>query len=250
MSSPNSQDKLTAIIVDDELHGRENLKKIIESYCPELEILGMAESVLKAKLIVAELKPDVVFLDINMPVLDGFDFLKEYDERNFMVVFVSAHEEFGISAVKAGATDYLLKPVNIKELKQTVKKLLSEHNKAITVQISQDIDKLVIPSSHGFNVLVIDDIIRLEADGSYTTVIVKGGKNTVVSRTLKEFEDSLPKEKFFRIHKSHLINIQCIKDYSNLSGNLVTMTDGSKVELSRRKAPDFIQKIKTVLNSV
>ena len=90
----------------------------------------------------------------------------------------------------------------------------------------------------------------LEADGCYTTVVMKGGKTAVVSRTLKDFENTLPKEKFFRIHKSHLINLQYIKDYSNLSGNLVTMADGSKVELSRRKAPDFILKIKSLLKSV
>jgi two-component system LytT family response regulator len=250
MSSQNVLNTLTAIIVDDELHGRENLKKIIETYCPEIEILGLADSVVNAKELVSVLKPDAVFLDINMPVLDGFDFLEEYDERNFMVVFVSAHEEFGINAVKAGAADYILKPINIKELKQTVKKLLSLHNKAIKVEAPHDIDKLVIPASHGFIVLVIDDIIRLEADGSYTTLVMKGGKNTIVSRTLKDFEDTLPKEKFFRIHKSHLINLKHIKDYSNLSGNLVTMTDGSRVEISRRKAPDFIQKIKTVLKTL
>jgi len=250
MTSNNTSGSLTAIIVDDELHGRENLKKIIETYCPEITILGLAESVVKAKELVGNVKPDVVFLDINMPVLDGFDFLEEYDERNFMVVFVSAHEEFGINAVKAGAVDYILKPVNIRELKQTVKKLFAIHDKAQKADIPHGLDKLVIPSSHGFNVLIIDDIIRLEADGCYTTVVMKGGKTAVVSRTLKDFENTLPKEKFFRIHKSHLINLQYIKDYSNLSGNLVTMADGSKVELSRRKAPDFILKIKSLLKSV
>ncbi|MCX6286636.1 MAG: LytTR family DNA-binding domain-containing protein [Bacteroidetes bacterium] len=250
MSSQNGINTFTAIIVDDELHGRENLKKIIETYCPEVEILGLAESVVKAKELVSVLKPDAVFLDINMPVLDGFDFLAEYDERNFLVVFVSAHEEFGINAVKAGAADYILKPINIKELKQTVKKLLLILNKSIKVETSHDIEKLVIPASHGFNVIVIDEVIRLEADGCYTTIVIKGGKNTVVSRTLKDFEDTLPKDRFFRIHKSHLINLKYIKDYSNLSGNLVTMTDGSSVELSRRKAPEFIQKIKSVLKSV
>ena len=241
---------LTAIIVDDELHGRENLKKIIETYCPEIQILGLADSVVNAKKLVNALTPDVVFLDINMPVLDGFDFLEEYDERNFMVVFVSAHEEFGINAVKAGAVDYILKPVSIKELKQTVKKLLSIHSKEIKVEAFHDIDKLIIPSSHGFTVLLVDDIIRMEADGCYTTVVSKGGKNTVVSRTLKDFENTLPKERFFRIHKSHLINMRYVKDFSNLSGNLITMTDGSRVELSRRNAPEFIQKIKTLLKTI
>jgi len=250
MNPQNVYNKLTAIIVDDELHGRENLKKIIENYCHEIEILGCADSVVSAKDLVNVHNPDVVFLDINMPVLDGFDFLDEYDERDFMVVFVSAHEEFGINAVKAGAADYLLKPVNIKELKQTVKKLLIIKNKKLKVETVHESDKLVLPASHGFNVLVIDDIIRLEAEGCYTKVIFKNGKNTIVSRTLKDFEDTIPKEKFFRIHKSHLINLKYIKDYSNISGNFVTMIDGSKIEISRRKAPEFIQKIKAVLNAV
>lgn len=250
MSSQSILTKLTAIIVDDELHGRENLKKIIENYCHEIEILGCADSVVSAKELVSIHNPDVVFLDINMPVLDGFDFLDEYDDRDFMVVFVSAHEEFGINAVKAGAADYLLKPVNIKELKQTVKKLLVIKNKEIKIETVYETDKLVLPASHGFNVLVIDDIIRLEAEGCYTKVIFKDGKNKIVSRTLKDFEDAIPKEKFFRIHKSHLINLKYIKDYSNISGNFVTMTDGSKVEISRRRAPEFIQKIKAVLNAV
>jgi len=242
--------KLTAIIVDDELYGRENLKKIIENYCQEIEILGCADSAVSAKELVNVHTPDVVFLDINMPVLDGFDFLDEYDDRNFMVVFVSAHEEFGINAVKAGAADYLLKPVNIKELKQTVKNLLSIKNKEIKVGIVQETDRLVLPASHGFDILAFDDLIRLEADGCYTIIVIKVGKNKIVSRTLKDFEDTLPKEIFFRIHKSHLINLKYIKEYSNSSGNYVTMTDGSKVEISRRKVPEFIQKIKAMLKII
>lgn len=250
ITAQNVITELTAIIVDDELHGRENLKKIIENYCHEIEILGCADSVVNAKELVRVHKPDVVFLDINMPILDGFDFLDEYDDLNFMVVFVSAHEEFGIKAVKAGAADYLLKPVNIKELKQTVKKLLMIKNKGIKVETVHDTDKLVLPASHGFDVLVFDDIIRLEADGCYTKVVIKEGKNKIVSRTLKDFEDTLPKEKFFRTHKSHLINLKYIKEYSNISGNYLTMTDGSKIEISRRKAPEFIRIIKASLKTV
>lgn len=250
MSSQNSENKLTAIIVDDELHGRENLKMIIENYCHEIEILGCAESVVSAKELVRIYNPEVVFLDINMPVLDGFDFLDEYDDRNFMVVFVSAHEEFGINAVKVGAVDYLLKPINIKELKLTVKKLLSLKRKPVKLETVVESDKLVLPASHGFNVLIFDDLIRLEAEGCYTKVVIKDGKNKIVSHTLKDFENALPKGQFFRIHKSHLINFKYIKEYSTRSGNFVTMTDGSKIEMSRRKAPEFIQKIKAVLNAV
>ncbi|MCL4549718.1 MAG: LytTR family DNA-binding domain-containing protein [Bacteroidetes bacterium] len=250
MNPQNSYNKLRAIIVDDELHGRENLKKIIENYCHEIKILGCADCVIEAKELVSVHNPDVVFLDISMPVLDGFDFLDEYDELNFMVVFVTAHNEFGISAVKAGAADYLLKPVNIKELKQTVKKLLMIKNKNIKTEHVYERNKIVLPASHGFDVVITEDIIRLEADGCYTKIIFENGKNRIVSRTLKDFEDTLPKEQFFRTHKSHLINFRYVKDYSKISGNFVTMIDGSKVEISRRKTPEFIQKIKTALKAV
>ncbi|MDP2721905.1 MAG: LytTR family DNA-binding domain-containing protein [Bacteroidales bacterium] len=243
-------DKITAIIVDDELHGRENLKQIIETYCPELEIQGLADSVVAARVLVSRVHPEVVFLDINMPVLDGFDFLEEYDERSFMVVFVSVHEEFGIHALKAGAVDYLMKPISIKELKQTVKKLGLLKQKMQKEGSTTEMDKLVIPGTHGFDVLNIEDILRLEADGCYTTITTKEGKTTIVSRTLKNFEVTLSKHPFFRTHKSHIINLKYIKDFSNLSGNFVTLTDGSKVEISRRKTPDFIQKVKSFLKSV
>jgi len=250
MSEQKEEVILTAIIVDDELYGRENLKKIIETYCPEIRILECADSAINAKMLVKTHHPDVVFLDINMPVLDGFDFLEEFDERDFLVVIVSAHEEYGINAVKAGAADYLLKPVNIKELKQSVKKLLQLKDKITPVEKVTGQNKLMVPTSHGFEVLEFDKIIRLEAEGSYTKVVIKEAKNKIVSRTLKDFEDTLPKDYFFRTHKSHLINLKFIKDYSNLSGNFVRMIDGSKVEISRRKTASFIRKIKSLLHVV
>jgi two-component system LytT family response regulator len=114
----------------------------------------------------------------------------------------------------------------------------------------QETDKLVLPASHGFDVFGFDDIIRLEAEGCYTKVIFIDGKSRIVSRTLKDFEDTLPNDKFFRIHKSHLINLKYIKDISNFDGNIVTMTDGSKLEISRRRAPSFIRKIKMVLKAI
>jgi two-component system LytT family response regulator len=250
MSLAISLSKLTAIIVDDELYGRENLRKILETYCHDVEILGCADGVVSAIELVNKVKPDVVFLDINMPVLNGFDFLNEFDNRTFMTVFVSAHEEFGINAVKAGASDYLLKPINIKELKQTIKNLIALTNKKYSSQVVLESDKLMIPTSHGFDLLSYDDLIRLEADGCYTRIIVKGGKNKMVCRTLKEFEETLPVDSFFRIHKSHLINLKYIKGYSNFGGTHVTMQDGSRVEVSRRKAPEFIQRVKAIQNIV
>lgn len=250
MDSFVDNDDLTAIIVDDEFFGRENLKQIIEAYCPEVKISGLADSVVNAMHLVRSLEPDVVFLDIQMPGLDGFDFLKENEKRNFMVVFVSAHEEFGIQAVKAGVVDYILKPINIKELKLCINKLLSMRGGEPKARPVPGLERLVIPSSHGFQILETDEIIRFEADGCYTKVFFKDGKKTLVSRTLKEFEEVLPKEKFFRIHKSNLINLAYLKDYTCHSGTYVTLIDGSRIDISRRRAPDFIQQIKTLLMSV
>ncbi len=242
--------RISAIIVDDELHGRENLKKIIETYCPEIDIKGMAESVIAATEMVKTHHPEVVFLDINMPVLGGFDFLETFEERNFMVVFVSAHQEFGINALKTGAVDYILKPINIKELKLCVNKLLSIKEKNGTLNPVFENDKISIPTSHGFKVLMIQDIMRLEADGCYTTVITNNNKNTLVTRTLKDFEMALPSSQFFRIHKSHIINLKYIKGYSNFSGSFVTLTDNRKIEISRRRLSDFRQQVKIFLNAI
>lgn len=248
MEQPNPV--LTAIIVDDELHGRENLRMIIENWCPEIRVEGTADSTVAAKLLVQGVKPDVVFLDINMPVLDGFDFLGEFDDRDFMVVFVSAYADYGIKAVKAGAVDYLLKPVNIKELKLTVKKLIGLKKKETENTPYLEEEKLVIPDTHGFNIIDLNEIIRLEAEGSYTNIYLKEGKCRMVSKTMKDFEDSLPESLFFRVHKSHIINLKCVKEYSVTDGGWVRMSDGSKVEVSRRKAAEFVKKIKSGLRSV
>ena len=250
MQQQNAHTKLTAIIVDDELHGRENLRKICETYCTEINILAIADSVVNAKELVSIHNPDVVFLDISMPVLDRFDFLDEFDERNFMAVFVSAHEEYGIKAVKAGAVDYLLKPINIKELKLTIKKLLVLKNKKVEVESSAESGKMMLPASHGFEVLLTDNIIRLEAQGCYTKIVINGGKDKTVSRTLKDFEETLPKDLFFRTHKSHIINLKFIKSYSKFGGYYAIMMDNSKVEISRRKVSEFLQRSKAVMKTV
>ncbi len=242
--------KLTSIIVDDEFHGRENLLSIIETYCNELEVIGTAESATSAKELILKSNPDVVFLDINMPILDGFDFLDMFDKRNFMVVMVSAHSDFGIKAVKQRVEDYLLKPVNVKELQQTVKKLLAFREQTESSAPIIKSNKLALPVTNGFEIFETEDIIRFEADGCYTKVFLKIGKTLVISRTLKDFEDIVPKSEFFRIHKSHLINLIYVKEYSKADGSHVILIDGSEIEVSRRKLSDFITAARKNLNQL
>jgi two-component system, LytTR family, response regulator len=233
---------LKALIVDDELSGRENLKSLIGSYCPEIKVLGTASSAVEAKKKVSDLLPDVVFLDINMPVLDGFDFIESVDSSKFMVVFVTAHEEYAIKAIKTKAIDYLLKPINIKELQQAVKRLVDNSNN--TSISSVHLEKIILPISHGFKVVNADEIIRFEADDCYTHVFSTKEKKLTISKTLGEFEDKVSKKYFFRVHKSHLINLNHINDYSKLDGGTITMSDSVNIIVSRRKATEFLEKFK------
>jgi two-component system LytT family response regulator len=235
--------QITVIIIDDEKQERENLKSLIDNYCPDIKVIALAESAIDAKKAVRDMLPDAVFLDIDMPVLDGFDFLDSIPDRNFMVVFVTAYEEYGIRAVKANAVDYLLRPINIKELQQCANKLVNE-KKRYSQNKTQASGKIFIPKGMGFEFLESDGIVRLEANGCYTIIYPHESKKITVSRTLKLFESALPKDSFIRVHKSHIINLKYMKEYSKLDGGYIVMTDGSKVEVSRRKTTEFLIKVK------
>ncbi|HMS35459.1 MAG TPA: response regulator [Ignavibacteria bacterium] len=235
---------IKGLIVDDELSGRENLKTLIESYCSEINITGTASSAVEAKNMIGYLSPDVVFLDINMPVLDGFDFLESIDSSRFMIVFVTAHEEYAIRAIKARAIDYLLKPIDIKELQQTVKKLV--HNFMQAIPSAPQSHKVIIPVTHGFKVMNANEIIRFEAEDCYTHIYSSDQKKITVSKTLKEFEDKVSGNNFFRVHRSHFINLNHIRDFTKLDGGYITMSDGIKIQVSRRKSPELIKKCKEI----
>lgn len=235
---------IKGLIVDDELSGRENLKSLIESYCSELEVIGTASSAAEAKQMISFLTPDVIFLDINMPVLDGFDFLDSIDSSKFMVVFVTAHDGYAIKAIKVRAVDYLLKPIDIRELQHTVKRLVSNSCLNDNANCSIQIEKIILPVCHGYRVMTADEIIRFEAEDCYTHVISTKDKKITISKTLKEFEERVPENNFFRVHKSHLINLNHIKDYTKLDGGCITMTDGVKIRISRRKTIGFTEKFK------
>lgn len=238
--------KFKTLIVDDELHGRENLRLLLTGYCPEIEILGEAVTVSDAIDKIYTLHPEVVFLDILMPLQSGFDLLDHFPERNFVVIFVSASMEFGIQAVKAGVLDYVIKPINISELKATVNKIIQHYNKPDLVSSLQNtkITKIALAYSGGFAIEDLDNIVRLQADDNYTRVFTISGKQYLISRPLKDFERSLPSDIFLRTHKSHMINIQFLKDFCNEDGGIAVLKDGVKVPVSKRKGPVFVGELK------
>jgi two-component system, LytTR family, response regulator len=240
-------EKLKALIVDDEKLSRENLKTLIGEYCKNIEVIGEANSVKTANSKIMELDPDVLFLDINMPRQSGFDLLQSLPNKNFMVVFVTAHNEYGVQAVKVNAVDYLLKPIDINELKSAENKLLQRRSLKEESQLHNNYEeykKIIVNHSQGFSIIDIDNIVRLEASRNYTRIFLNDATEVISSKNLKEFEDILDSKSFCRVHKSHLINLKYLREYSNLEGGTAIMSDNSKIIISRRRFQEFLDKLK------
>ncbi|HNP49564.1 MAG TPA: LytTR family DNA-binding domain-containing protein [Bacteroidia bacterium] len=239
---------ISALIVDDEKKNRDSLRKLIAEYCPEVNVAGEASSVEEARVACTKLKPDLVFLDVEMPKGSGFDLLRQFDPIPFKVIFVTAHSHYAIKAIRFAALDYLLKPVDTDDLIAAVKKATTNGTSSASVQYkslfenlnTQSLIKLAIPIRDGFAFLSPDEIIRLQADGTYTHLFTKDQKYTG-ARNIKEYEQMLSDHCFFRSHHSHLINLKHVKKFSRLDGYFVEMSDGSQAEISRRKKEEFIE---------
>ncbi len=238
--------KYRALIIDDEENSRSNTRNMLQNYCPEIEVVGEAASGPEGKVKIQELKPHVVFLDINMPGMTGFEMLEGIYNRDFCVVFLTAYSEHGINAVKAGATDYLMKPLILSELQGAIRKVIQHYeSKGGTGAKSEENRNLVlINHSKGFNLIDYKDIIWLEANDNYTTLYLNNAKKIVASKTLKEFELILPPSEFFRTHRSTLINVAYIKEYSNNEGGEIILSDGSHVQISKARVQEFSDFIK------
>ena len=240
--------KYTAVIIDDEEDSRSNTRSMLQNYCSEIEVIGEAASGPEGKIKIQELKPHVVFLDINMPGMNGFQMLEGIYNRDFCVVFLTAYSEHGITAVKAGATDYLLKPLMLSELQGAIRKVVQHYEAKPTVAAGKtETDKNIVLISHskGFTLVDFKDIVWLEASDNYTNLFLNGQKKIVASKTLKEFEAILPTNDFFRIHRSALINVNYVKEYSNNEGGEVILSDGTHVQVSKARIHEFSEFIKT-----
>lgn len=242
------------LIIDDEKRTRELIAKMIESFELGLETHPVGENVQSGIKAIQELNPDLVFLDIQMPDGTGFDLLKALPEKNFDVIFITAHEEFAIKAIKFSALDYILKPVDPEELRASLDKALNhskreqggekqstyfdalQHN----IQPNQK-RRLVLKTQESVHVVDLDNIIRCEADRNYTSFFLTEGKKILVSRTLKDYETLLAGHHFLRVQQSHLINLNYVDRYDKGNGGAVVMKDGSEVPLSPAKRDIFFQ---------
>ncbi len=247
-----NQTPLRVLIVDDEFKARDLLKYYIETHIPQISELRQVESADEPLELLNAYKPDVVFLDIEMPHRNGFDFLKSLPKIEFDVIFTTAYNQYAIQAIRFSALDYLLKPVDPGELKSAIVRFnenrleqaaTSDLYKNLVQNIgARDVRELriAVPSSEGVQFFMIDDILCLHAEGSYTEIVLKGRKPFVASKILKYFEDMLENAQFIRTHKSHLVNQSHIKGMT-ADRDFVILSDDSKVEISRRKKEEVMQ---------
>lgn len=242
---------LTALIVDDEDAGAKALKKDLAMYCPDIRVMDIANSADEAEKKIKLLSPAIVFLDVEMPHASGFDLLARFNEIKFEVIFVTAYNEYALKAIKYNALDYLLKPVDADELMAAVKKcenkLAKGHNEQLTKETMlmaiaqlQRTPKLPVATQEGILYLDLDNIIRFEGNANYTDIHISGGKKIMSSKTLKDFEGLVEGQRFFRIHKAHLVNLKYATKYIKGEGGYLTMTDGSTLEVSRQKKQELL----------
>jgi len=247
---------IKAIIVDDEQHCIDALQTMLQKKCPEVTVLGGVNSVKEARELILEMQPDLVFLDVEMPHQNGFELLKLFDKITFDVIFTTAYEQYALKAIKFNALDYLLKPFSVKELQDAVQKCITHRSNQLEAPgasplevflqnmktLHQTHKKIALPTINGLVFMPVQNIVRCESTGNYTRIFFTDKKNLMVSRPLKEFEELLTDVDFFRVHNSHLINLQQMQSYIQGEGGFALMSDGTQVEISRRRKADFLKK--------
>lgn len=245
---------LNVILVDDEESNVSSLKEKITRHCTALNIVALCYNAADAIKAIDSLQPDVVFLDIEMPVMNGFLLLQNLNFKNFELIFTTAYDHYAIKAIRYSALDYLVKPIEIEELKTAVARA-AEKRSNITSDRQLEIllenlpsrkngfQKIAIPTTEGLQFIKINDILYLEANTNYTHVILADSKKFVVCQTLKYFEDMLPTDTFIRIHNSYIINKNFAEKYIRGEGGQVVLTNGIALDVSKRKKTDFLKAI-------
>ncbi len=246
---------LNAIIVDDEEFARSSLYFLLQENCENVHVAGIAKSVNEARTLLNQHQIDLIFLDIAMPGENGFELIPQAQVANATVIFTTAYDQYALKAIKANALDYLLKPIDIDELIVAVEKatkyVKNENNRSESLKnLANDltnkssIKKITIPNGQGYRLVDIDDIIHIEADSNYSVFNLVTAEKIAVSKVLKDYEEILPENRFFRIHKSTIVNLAYIKEYNSKNGLQVILKNGESIAVSRRRASDFFEKIK------
>ncbi len=242
-----------AILIDDEVHCLETLSLLLNEFCPEVQVLDQCRSAKKGLEAIEKVKPDLVFLDIEMPAMNGFEMLEQFTEIPFAIIFTTSYDQYAIKAIRFSALDYLLKPIDRDELQAAVHKVTGRNHPPLARQLellihkmnlpASQINKVALPTMEGLQMVPVDSIISCEADSNYTIVILKNKQKIVVSRTLKDIEEILEDYSFFRIHHSYLVNINEINKYVKGEGGYVVMSDASTIDVSRSKKEFLLKRL-------
>lgn len=245
---------IKTVIIEDEKKSLEMLAAIIKKNCPELEVIGLAGGVAEGVEMIQSRKPELVFLDISMPDGSGFDLLERVADSKFELIFATASDQHAIRAIKYSACDYLLKPIDIDELKLAVEKVVKKKNAVPNMEnlqfliqhlkrADENFLKITLPTGNAYEIVNVKDIIRCEADGSYTMFYLTDKRKLMVSVGLKHYEELLPESDFIRVHHHHLINMNHVVRFLKEDGGYAVMSDGTKIEISRRKKEAFMEKL-------
>jgi two-component system LytT family response regulator len=239
---------IKAIIIDDEAKARRIIEALLKEYCPDVEIVAIAEDVPSGVIAINQHKPDVLFLDVEMPGYTGFQLLDFFKEIDFEIVFTTAHSDYALQAFRVSAIDFLLKPIQISELIAAVEKVKQKRgqNKERLSVLKENfkdnsIKKMALPVAEGLLFVEVEDISHLEADGAYTHFHLSDGRKIMVSKKIKEFEEALTQQSnFFRTHRSFIINFKKMKQYVKQEGGYVLLENEIQIPLARERKDEFL----------
>ncbi|MDO9511823.1 MAG: LytTR family DNA-binding domain-containing protein [Bacteroidales bacterium] len=248
---------IRSLVIDDEPNARKALVNMIGFYCPDLEVCGEAQNVAEGYDLIRKIQPDLVFLDIRMPDGTGFELLRKFKKITFRLIVVTAYNEYALKAIKFSALDYLQKPVDPSELIKSVGRARSamETEEMLDLKIKTYLEnintipqsrKIILNTTTNIHVIEVGDIVRCEADENYTIIYLESREKIIVAKTLKEFEEMLSGYGFYRIHQSHLINMQTISSYEKGRGGIVVLKDNSKLPVSARRKDGFIRCLESI----
>jgi len=247
---------IRALIVEDEKHSLASLKKLLEEYCPQVDVLGEATTVMQAVEKINLLKPQLVFLDIALPDGDGFEVLERIPNKFFQVIFITAYDKYAVRAFEFSALHYLLKPVGSDDLQNAVNRFDNSNEKSnldkklvvLNENVNGKSKKLILPTTEGLCIIKLNELIRCEASRNYTNCYLHNKKEQIVSKPIGIFEDILSDYFFVRVHNTHLINLKYVSKYVKGKGGLIIMRDNTEIHVSKARKNDFLEELKLYAN--
>jgi two-component system LytT family response regulator len=243
---------IKAILIDDEAHCLDTLSILLKEYCPDVQVMDQCRSAKSGLQAIEKTNPDLVFLDIEMPGMNGFELLEQFSEIPFAIVFTTGYDQYAIKAIHFSALDYLLKPIDPQELISAVKKVQEQRHRPVAEQFqmllqqiqdkNHQFNKIAVPTAEGFELIPADEVVRCEADDNYTHLFLKSKNKITACRTLKEMEEQLHDFSFFvRVHHSYLVNLNEVTKYIRGEGGYLVMSDGSSVNVSRSRKDSLLK---------